>query len=287
MQPDRPVRCEQGSVTVSAGTQAVRAAKSSPWPERLARFGLGARGVLYIVIGILAVRVAFGHTNEKANQSGALQEIASTTGGAVLIWLVAIGLLGFALWRLASAVFGPAADPSANDAKGRVKAAAEAVGYGAISALAIKIAVNGASSSGSGSGSKQAATVLSWPGGQFLVGLVGVIIVGVGLYFLYDGWKADFTKELKVGTVSPGVRKGVVLLGRIGRIARGVVFAILGILVITAAVQYDPQKANGLDGALKTLAAQPFGKWLLVLVALGLIAFGLYGIAEAKLRRVG
>ena len=265
----------------------MHAAKSSPWPERFARLGLGARGVLYIVIGILAIRVAFGDTGEKANQSGALQEIASTAGGAVLIWLVAIGLVGFALWRLASAIFGPAADPSATDAKGRVKAAAEAVGYGAISALAFKIAVSGASSSGSGSGSKQAATVLSWPGGQFLVGLVGVIIVGVGLYFLYDGWKADFTKELKVGTVSPGVRKSVILLGRVGRIARGVVFVILGILVVTAAVQYDPQKANGLDGALKTLAGQPFGKWLLVLVALGLIAFGVYGIAESKLRRVG
>jgi Domain of Unknown Function (DUF1206) len=272
---------------VSAGTQAVRAAKSSPWPERFARFGLGARGVLYIVIGILALRVAFGNTGEKANQTGALQEIASTTGGAVLIWLVAIGLLGFALWRLASAVFGPAADPSATDAKGRVKAAAEAVGYGAISAVAIKIAIGGASSSGSGSGSKQAATALSWPGGQFLVGLVGVIIIGVGVYFLYDGWKADFTKELKLGSASPGVTKAVILLGRVGRIARGVVFVILGVLVVTAAVQYDPQKANGLDGALKTLAAQPFGTWLLALVALGLIAFGVYGIAESKLRRVG
>ena len=277
----------------------MHAAKSSPWPERFARLGLGARGVLYIVIGILAIRVAFGDTGEKANQSGALQEIASTAGGAVLIWLVAIGLVGFALWRLASAIFGPAADPSATDAKGRpimppsnlaaLKFREEQGSflYGAISALAFKIAVSGASSSGSGSGSKQAATVLSWPGGQFLVGLVGVIIVGVGLYFLYDGWKADFTKELKVGTVSPGVRKSVILLGRVGRIARGVVFVILGILVVTAAVQYDPQKANGLDGALKTLAGQPFGKWLLVLVALGLIAFGVYGIAESKLRRVG
>jgi hypothetical protein len=270
------------------GTQAVRnATASSPWPERLARFGLGARGVLYIVIGILAVRVAFGHTNERANQNGALQEIASTSGGAVLIWLVAIGLVGFALWRLTSAIFGTAADPSATEAKDRIKAAAEALGYGAISVAAIKIAINGASSGGSGSGSKQAATVLGWPGGQFIVGLIGVIIVGVGLYFLYDGWKADFTKELKIGSVSPKVRKGVIALGRVGRIARGVVFVILGVLVVTAAVQYDPAKANGLDGALKTLAAQPYGKWLLVIVALGLIAFGLYGLAESKMRRVG
>lgn len=271
---------------MSAGTHAVWAAKSSPWPERFARLGLGARGVLYIAIGILALRVAFGHTNEKANQTGALQEIAQTPGGAVLIWLVAIGLVGFALWRLATAIFGPLADPTATDTKDRVKAAAEALGYGAIAAVAFKIAVSGASSSSSGSGSKQAATVLSWPGGQVLVGLVGAIIVGVGLYFVYDGWTADFTKELKLGS-SPAVRKGVVQLGRVGRIARGVVFVILGVLVVVAAVQYDPQKASGLDGALKTLAAQPFGTWLLMLVALGLIAFGVYGIAEARLRRVG
>jgi Domain of Unknown Function (DUF1206) len=271
------------------GTQAVRRAEASPWPERYARFGLGARGVLYIVLGILAFRVAFGQTNEQANQNGALQEIASTPGGSVLIWLVAIGLLGFALWRLASAVFGPAADPLATKAKERVKAAAEAVGYGLISILAFKIAVNGGSSGGSGGsggGSKSTATVLSWPGGQFLVGLIGLIIIGVGLYFLYQGWTADFTKELKVGEVSPGVRKGVIVLGRVGRVARGVVFAVLGILFIVAAVQYDPSKANGLDSALKTLAAQPYGTWLLAAVALGLIAFGVYGIAEAKLRRV-
>jgi Domain of Unknown Function (DUF1206) len=272
---------------VSSGAQAVRrATSSSPWPERFARLGLGARGVLYIVLGILAVRVAFGKS-EQANQSGALREIASTSGGVVLIWIVAIGLVGFALWRLASALVGPAADPSATKTKDRVKAAGEAIGYGAISVAAIKIAINGSSSGGSGSSSKQAAAVLSWPGGQFLVGVIGVIIVGIGLYFLYDGWTADFSKELKLGTVSPTVRKGVIQLGRFGRVARGVVFVILGILVVTAAVQYDPAKANGLDGALKTLAAQPYGKWLLAAVAIGLIAFGLYGLAESKLRRVG
>lgn len=268
------------------GTQAVRRVEASPWPERYARFGLGARGVLYIALGILAFRVAFGQTNQQANQNGALQEIASTTGGSVLIWLVAIGLVGFALWRLASAIFGPAADPLATKAKERVKAAAEAVGYGLISVIAFKIAVGGGSSGGSGGGSKSTATVLSWPGGQFLVGLAGVIIIGVGVYFLYQGWTADFTKELKVGEVSPGVRKGVIVLGRVGRIARGVVFAVLGILFVVAAVQFDPSKANGLDSALKTLAAQPYGKWLLAAVALGLIAFGVYGIAESKLRRV-
>ena len=120
----------------------------------------------------------------------------------------------------------------------------------------------------------------------FLVGLAALVIVGVGLYYIHDGWTADFTKELKVGEMSPKARKAVIVLGRFGRIAQGIVFCTIGVLVMIAAVQYDPDKAKGLDGALKTLAGQPYGKWLLVFIALGLLAYGVYGLAEAKLRRV-
>jgi hypothetical protein len=273
-------------VTVTAGSQAVRQAAANPWSERLARLGLGARGVLFIVIGILAFRVALGHTEDQASQNGALQEIASKPGGQVLIWIIAIGLIGYALWRLLSAALGPVADPVATDAKQRIKALAEGLGYGAIAVVAIKVAV-GSGSSSSGGGQQKTAMVLGWPGGQFLVGLIGLVIIGVGAFFVHDGWTADFTKELKVGGLSPATRKGIIALGRAGRIAQGVVFGIIGVLVIVAAVQYDPSKARGLDGALKTLIGQPYGPWLLGLIALGFIAYGLYGLAEAKLRRMG
>jgi hypothetical protein len=269
----------------TTGTQAVRRAAANPWSERFARLGLAARGVLFIVIGILAFRVAFGHFEDQASQNGALQEISSQPGGRVLVWIIAVGLIGYALWRLLSAALGPVADPVATDAKQRIKALAEGVGYGAIAIIAVKVAT-GSSSSSSGGGQKQAATVLSWPGGQFLVGLAALVIIGVGAFFVYDGVKADFTKELKLAGMSPGARKAVVALGRFGRIAQGVVFGIIGVLVMIAAVQYDPDRARGLDGALKTLAGEPFGKWLLSLVALGFLAYGLYGLAEAKLRRV-
>ncbi len=269
----------------ATGNQAVRRAAANPWSERFARLGLAARGVLYIVIGILAFRVAFGHYEDQASQNGALQEISSQPGGKVLVWIIAIGLIGYALWRLLSAALGPVADPIATDAKQRIKALAEGVGYGAIAILAVKVAT-GSSSSSSGGGQKQTATVLSWPGGQFLVGLAALVIIGVGVFFVYDGWTADFTKELKLGGLSPGARKAVIALGRFGRIAQGVVFGIIGVLVMIAAVQYDPAKAKGLDGALKTLAGQPYGPWLLGIVAIGLLAYGLYGLAEAKLRRV-
>jgi Domain of Unknown Function (DUF1206) len=270
----------------TTGSQAVHRAAASPWPERFARLGLAARGVLFIVIGILTFRVAFGHYEDQASQNGALQQISAQPGGQILVWIVAIGLIGYSLWRLASAAFGPMADPVATDAKQRVKALAEGVGYGAVAIIAIKVATGSGSSSSGGGGQKQTATVLSWPGGQFLVGLAGLVIIGVGLYYIYDGWTADFTKELKVGEMSPTARKAVIALGRFGRIAQGVVFSTIGVLVMIAAVQYDPGKAKGLDGALKTLAGEPFGKWLLVFIALGLLAYGVYGLAEAKLRRV-
>jgi hypothetical protein len=269
----------------TTGSQAVHRAAASPWPERFARLGLAARGVLFIVIGILALRVAFGHYEDQASQSGALQQIASQPGGQILVWIVAIGLIGYSLWRLLSAALGPVADPVATDAKQRVKALAEGIGYGAVAVIAVKVAT-GSSSSSSGGGQKQAATVLSWPGGQFLVGLVAVVIIGVGLYYIHDGWTADFTKELKVGEMSPTARKAVIALGRFGRIAQGIVFCTIGVLVMIAAVQYDPDKAKGLDGALKTLAGEPYGRWLLGFIALGLLAYGVYGLAEAKLRRV-
>jgi hypothetical protein len=242
--------------------------------------------VLYIVIGILAVRIAFGHSRERANQNGALKEVASQPFGRVLIWLIAIGLVGYALWRLLTALLGTRADPAATEAKQRVKALAEGIGYGSIAVLALKIAL-GASSSSSGSGAKRTAAVLSWTGGQFLVGALGLLIAGVGAYLIVEGWRADFTRELKLGQIGPTARKVLIQLGRFGRIARGAAFVLIGVLVLIAAVTYDPSKAQGLDGALRTLAGQPYGVWLLALMALGFVAYGIYGLAESRLRRVG
>jgi hypothetical protein len=268
----------------STGTRHVTRAANNKWAERLTRVGLGARGVLYIVIAVLAFRVAFGHFEDQASQNGALQEISSKPGGQVLVWIIAVGLIAYSLWRLLSAAFGGRVDPIATDAKQRIKALAEGIGYGSIAVVAVKVAAGSGSSSGGGR--QKTAMVLGWPGGQFLVGLVGVVALGIGAFFVYDGVKAEFTKELKLAGLSPTARKAVVWLGRAGRIAQGAVFGIIGVLIIVAAVQYDPGKAKGLDGALKTLVGEPFGRVLLCLVALGLLAYGLYGLAESKLRKV-
>jgi len=278
-------RAEEAAVT--AATHAVTR-EAGPWPERLTRLGLAARGVLYIVLGILALRIALGDRGEQANQNGALQEVADQPFGQVLIWIVAVGLIAYALWRLATAAFGVRADPSATKTMSRVKALLEGLGYGAVAVAAVRIASSGGSNSNQDAGAKGlTAKVLDWPAGPFLVGLAGAAIVGVGLYFVVEGVRADFTKELALGRVGPTLRKVAIQLGRVGRIARGAAFALIGGLVIAAAVTYDPDKAEGLDGALRKLAGEPYGPWLLGLIALGLMAFGIYGLLESRLRRVG
>jgi len=267
----------------------VTSAATGPWADRLTRVGLAARGALYIVLGILALRIAFGDRSQPANQNGALQEVAHQPFGQVLIWVVAVGLVAYALWRLATAALGTRADPSATKASARVKALLEGIGYGIVAVAAVRIAAS-SGSGGQGSGGQRAqgvtAKVLEWPAGSLLVAVAGALIVGAGLYLAVEGWRADFTKELALGKVGPTLRKVAVQLGRFGRIARGAAFALIGGLIIAAAVTYDPAKAKGLDGALKTVAAEPYGTWLLVLIALGLVAYGVYGLLESRLRRL-
>lgn len=272
---------------MTSASQTAAKAATGPWSERLARLGLAARGILYVVLGILALRIALGK-REKANQQGALQEVVSQPFGKVLIWVVAVGLVGYALWRLTTAALGTRADPTADKASARVKALPEGIGYGAVAFAAVKIAASGGSSGAQGGkGAKGfTAQVLGWPAGQWLVGAAGAVVVAAGLYFAVDGWRADFTKELSLGKVGPTMRKIAVQLGRIGRIARGAAFTLIGGLLIAAAVTYDAAKAKGLDGALKTLAGEPYGRWLLGAIALGFVAYGLYGLLESRLRRV-
>ena len=273
---------------MTSGTQAVRRTASGEWPERLARFGLAARGVLYIILGVLAVQIAFGDRSEQANQRGALTEVTDQPFGSVLIWLIVVGLFGYSLWRLLTAMLGARSDPSVTDGKDRVKALAEGIGYGSVAVVALRVALSDGSSSGGGGGAqKNTATMLSWPGGQLLVGAIGLLVIGVGVYFVWEGWRTKFTDELKLYEVGPTARKVVVQLGRVGRIARGIAFALIGGFLVSAAVSYDPDKAKGLDGALKSLVDKPYGVVLLILVGAGLVAYGCYGLAESKLRRVG
>jgi Domain of Unknown Function (DUF1206) len=261
-----------------------RRASDSVAARALARAGLTARGVLYILIGWVAILVALGQTSHEADQQGALQLLAAQPYGLISLWLLGIGFAGYALWRLSEAAFGVTGE--GNGAGSRLKSLVRALIYGFFAYLTFKI-IAGA---GTGSQTKKqqdlTATVMHHPGGQWLVGIVGLVIVIAGLALLFEGIRRKFLKYLQLSQMSPRTRRIVERLGMIGTAARGGVFAFAGVLVIDAAVTYQPAKAGGIDKALLTLRNQPFGEFLLILAALGLIIFGIYGLCEARWRRV-
>jgi Domain of Unknown Function (DUF1206) len=252
--------------------------------EALARAGFVARAVIYGTIGILAIKVALGAGGKTASQTGALKTIAHQPFGKVLLILVAIGLAGYALWRFIHVLIGHGPEKS-DDKFERLAALGSGVTYALICAIAVSILL-GSGSSSSGSPKKPTAGVLGWPAGTWIVGLAGVVLCGVALYQLYRGLTQDFLKDSKTEEMSPAVRKWITWIGTFGHLARTVVFGLVGIFLIKAAVEYDPNKAVGLDGALAKLANHSYGEWLLGIVAAGLIAFAIYSLSDARYRRI-
>ncbi len=258
------------------------AARSEPM-HVLARWGLAARAAVYLVLGLLALALAFGTRHTETDQRGALRELARHTGGTVLLWLVGIGLACYALWRFSEAAFGVVGD--GKKAGPRLKSLARGLIYAFLAFSAFKIATN----NGPGSQAKQqsdwAGKAMQHSGGRWAVAIVGAIVVICGVVLVWEGATRKFEKYLRMDEMSPATRRTVEFLGVVGSCARGVVFALAGVFVIVAAVQFDPAKAGGLDVALRKLQDAPAGPWLLVAVAIGLVMFGIYGFAEAKWRR--
>ena len=251
--------------------------------EWLARAGLVARGVIYAVIGILAIKLALGDGGKTANQNGALDTIAKQPFGKVLLIVVAIGLAGYAIWRLVRAAIGHGPE-SSDDAKDRVGGVGSGLTYGALCVTAVSILLG----SGGSSGSPDKATggVLEWPTGQVLVVIAGLIIVGVGLEQGYRGIKKKFLEKSKTEQMNEKVKRAFTGLGVFGHLARMVVFVLIGYFLIRAAIDYNPDKAVSLDGALAALGQASYGPVLLGIVAAGLIGFAAYSIADARYRRV-
>jgi hypothetical protein len=263
--------------------KARRASASRP-AQGLARAGLTARGVVYILIGVVALLVAIGQGgHHQADQQGALQLLAGQPYGLVALWLLALGFAGYALWRLSEAAFGVPGEGTG--AGPRLKSLGRALVYASFAYLTFKIIV-GKQSNQAGQEQDVTASVMHHTGGRWAVGIVGLIIVIAGLAMAVEGVRHTFMKHLETGRMRPETRTMVRRLGTVGTIARGLVFALAGALVIDAAVTFDASKAGGLDTSLHTLRNQPFGEFLLIIAALGLLAFGLYGLAEARWRRV-
>ncbi len=271
------------STSFAHATSRARQASSSPAARALARAGLAARGVIYILIGWVALLVALGHSSQEADQAGALQLLASKPYGLVSLWLLAIGFAAYALWRLSEAAFGVAGE--GNGAGPRLKSLARAAVYAFFAYLTFKV-ISGRQGSQSRQQQDLTATVMQHAGGRWLVGIAGLIVVVVGVALLVEGIRRKFMKNLQTSKMSPKTRRVVRWLGTIGTAARGVIFALAGVLVIDAAITHDPAKSGGIDKALLTLRNQPLGEVLLAVAAVGLVVFGVYGLCEARWRKV-
>lgn len=260
----------------------------APWVKVLARAGYAARGVVYLVVGWLAIQVAIGSGGETTSKTGALTEIAQRPFGQIMLGIVAFGLFAYAVWRFVQGIKDP--EDKGSDAKGivtRISYVVSGVTYAALGVVAVQVIVSSIAASGGGS-SKQdwTAKLLAQPFGQWLVGIFGLIIIGVACYQFYQSYSAKFIKMFKPGELSRSVKTWVERIGRIGYAARGVVYVIIGGFIIQAAITHDASQAGGLAQALATLARQPYGPWLLGVVAAGLFAFGIYSLVEARYRRV-
>jgi hypothetical protein len=277
---------EERSVAHNGSQHAERAArKASPWIERLARAGYVAYGVVYALVGVLAVQAAFGGGGRTASQEGALRQVLLAPLGRVLLGMIVVGLLAYAMWRLFQGILDP--ENEGRDAKGIARRSDHALNglFHAALALSAGQLVLGSGGGGGGSPDDWTARLLAQPFGRWLAVIAGAVIVGAGLYQLYKAHKADFREELKSGEMSARAMTWATRSGRLGYAARGVVFAMIGVFLVQAALQTDPDEARGLGGALETLASQPFGPYLLGAVALGLVAYGVFMFVMARYRR--
>ena len=263
-----------------AGGEKVARSRGFEW---LSRAGFVARGLIYGIIGILAIKLALGAGGKTTNQQGALETIARQPFGKVLLILVAIGLAGYALWRLLRALLGHGPEDSDSTFE-RVAAFASGIVYAGLCAIAVEILLGSGGSSGNAN--KTTAGVFGWPAGTWLVGIAGAVLIGVGLYQGYRGLSKDFLKDSKTEQMSPQVRRWIEWIGTFGHLARMVVFCLVGAFLINAAIDYNPNKAVGLDGALAKIADASYGPFLLGIVAAGLIAFGVYSLTDARYRRI-
>lgn len=258
----------------------------------LPRVGYAAKGTVYILVGVLAVMAAVGGgaSGQTGGSKDALAWISQQPFGDFLLGVVGLGLLFYAIWQFVRAIWDP--EGMGSDAKGigkRVFHFVVGVIYGSLGVWAMS-AVLGSGSASTGGGQQRSETltaqVMSWPAGPWIVGLIGLVIIGYGLFEFYRSYTAKFTEKLNGYEMSPEERHWSKRIGQIGMACRGVVFLLVGGFFIDAALSSSPQEAGGLEQALNTIAAQPFGQIALIVIALGLAAYGVFQWVKARYRRV-
>lgn len=264
-----------------------RRAADSDALEHLARVGLIAYGVVHLLVAWLAIQLAWsGSSGKSADQSGAMATLAESPVGEPLLWVLGVGLVALAVWQAAEVLrrrggWSTSGEARTEAVKKSGKAVVKAVIYLALAVLAIRFATGDRQSS-SQSQQDTTAGVFGWPGGQFLVGAAGVVLVGAGVWHIRKGLTKHFLKEIDTTGCSAGARRLVTRLGQIGFPGKGIALAGVGGLLIWAAMTFDPAKARGLDGALHAILGLPFGQILLTLVAAGIAAFGAFCFVRAR-----
>jgi hypothetical protein len=260
--------------------------EAKPWVRRFGRFGYMSQGIVYALIGILAFLAALHIGGKTTGTGGMLQRLATLPFGNIVLWLIGVGLIGYVCWVVILAIKDP--NKEENGAKGMIVR----IGYGISAIIYASIAVNAlryaATNQGSSGDSQQSisAQLLSYPLGKWLIAGIGVIIIGYGIYELFSGITGRFMNKFNVHEMNKHEQRIGRQSGRIGLISRGVVFGLIGFFFILTSIQSNPDKAKGLDGALAELAQQPYGRWLLGIVALGFILFGLYSVIRGRYQQM-
>ena len=272
-----------GSAIPTATTQQKRSAAA--WVTPVARLGFASIAVVYMTIGILALLLAVGEGGDAIDQRGAINVLEGLPGGTVLLAIMALGMAGYALWRLLQGTMD--LEEKGKDAKGmaiRIGYMASGVAYAALAVHTVKEVMGSASKRDSEEGFSE--WLLANDSGPLILGAIGLAVIGWGIWHFVKAYKEKFMKHVKTARMSGNERTWMRRVGRLGLSARGVVLITLGTLAINAARHHDPREVQGVDGALRELASQPYGIYILGVVALGLIAYGLYWAFNVRYRRI-
>jgi hypothetical protein len=248
-----------------------------------ARLGLVARGLVYFLMGFFGLAFWLGYRTQ-IDQKSVLREVIDLPLGAAVVALCAVGFLGYAVWRFSEAASGVVVDGDGGVAR------AKSFGRGVVYLLLAITALTVLLGSRTSQGSTQRGIVgwaLDLPAGQVIVAVTGLVVVGIGLVLAVEGGNGKFLRYLDDSEISPRTRWLVRTLGTVGSVARGCVLVVIGLLLVLTGVAHDEEFATGMEGAFQLLQQLPGNGFLVVVASLGLIAFGIYGLLEARYRRVG